>query len=289
MINVEEKKAKIIEIINSRGPMLPIKVAREIELSTLFTSAIMSEMISEKAIKTSNLKVGGSPLYYLGGQENMLENFINYLGSKEKEIFMLLKKKGVLEDEKLEPAYRVAIRDIKDFAIPLQVSIDGKEKIFWRFLSITTEDAIKRIREITRTKVPERKQDKVSEEKREEEIKERKEYETEKKITEKPDEFLKKVNSYTEKEKIRVIEEIEKKRKEMLARVVINSSVGEIIMLIVAKDKKMITENDLNLALSRGQSMRLPVLFLSSGKLNKKASSEIETFKSYLIFKKITN
>jgi len=287
MINVEEKKAKIIELINSRGPMLPIQVARGIELSTLFASAIMSEMISEKAIKTSNLKVGSSPLYYLGGQENMLENFINYLGGKEKEVFMLLKRKGVLEDEKLEPAHRVAIRDIKDFAIPLQASIDDKEKIFWRFLSLPTEDAIRQIREMTRTKSPERKQEKSAEEATKQKVYERKE-ESEKKIAEKPGEFIKSVYHYIEKEKIRIIEEIEKKRKEMLGKVIINSSIGEIIMLLVAKDKKTVTENDLNLALSRGQSMRLPVLFVSSGKLNKKASSEIETFKSYLIFKQIT-
>jgi len=75
----------------------------------------------------------------------------------------------------------------------------------------------------------------------------------------------------------------------LLGKVIINSSIGEIIMLLVAKDKKTVTENDLNLALSKGQSMRLPVLFLSSGKLNRKASSEIETFKSYLIFKQITS
>lgn len=288
MINVEEKKAKIIELITSKGPMLPIQVARGIELSTLFASAIMSEMISEKAIKTSNLKVGGSPLYYLSGQENMLENFINYLGGKEKEVFMLLKRKGVLEDEKLEPAYRVAIRDIKDFAIPLQVSVDDKEKIFWRFLSFPIEDAIKRIREMTRTKMPERKQEKFAEEATKQKTYEVK-GESEKKITEKSDEFIKSVYHYIEREKIRVIEEIEKKRKEMLGKVIINSSIGEMVMLLVAKDKKTVTENDLNLALSRGQSMRLPVLFLSSGKLNKRASSEIETFKSYLIFRQITN
>jgi hypothetical protein len=288
MINVEEKKAKIIELINSKGPMLPIQVARGIELSTLFASAIMSEMISEKSIKTSNLKVGGSPLYYLSGQENMLENFINYLGGKEKEVFMLLKRKGVLEDEKLEPAHRVAIRDIKDFAIPLQVRIDDKEKIFWRFLSFPIEEAIRQIRDMTRTKSPERKQEKFADEGTKQKIYERKE-ESEKKTAEKPDEFIKSVYHYIEKEKIRVIEEIEKKRKEMLGKVMINSSIGEIIMLLVAKDKKTITENDLHLALSRGQSMRLPVLFLSSGKLNKRASSEIETFKSYLIFRQITN
>ncbi len=288
MINVEEKKAKIIELINSKGPMLPIQVARGIELSTLFASAIMSEMISEKAIKTSNLKVGGSPLYYLSGQENMLENFINYLGGKEKEVFMLLKRKGVLEDEKLEPAHRVAIRDIKDFAIPLQASIDDKEKIFWRFLSLPTEDAIRQIREMTRAKSPERKQEKPAEAATKQKIYE-KEEESEKKIAEKPDEFIKSVYHYIEREKIRIIEEIEKKRKEMLGKVMINSSIGEMIMLLVAKDKKTVTENDLNLALSRGQSMRLPVLFLSSGKLNKRASSEIETFKSYLIFRQITS
>lgn len=283
MINVEEKKAKIIEAIKSKGPSLPIQVAREIELSSLFTSAIMSEMVSNKLIKVSNLKIGGSPLYYLRGQEGMLENFSNYLGQKEKEAFLLLKEKTVLQDDALQPAYRVAIRGIRDFAIPLKVNVNNEEKIFWRFFSTTTEDAIKKIKEIAKPRVKT-----LIAEKRAEKPPEIKG--VEKNIAEKlPLDFPKRVYDYIGKEDIKIVKEIEKRKKELLGKISINSSIGRIEMLLIARDKKIITEDDLNLALSKGGSMKLPVLFLSTGKMNKKALGEIENFKSYLIFKQIVS
>lgn len=283
MINVEEKKAKIAEVIKAKGPSLPIQVAREIELSSLFTSAIMSEMVSNKLIKVSNLKIGSSPLYYLSGQEGMLENFSNYLGQKEKEAFLLLKEKTVLQDDALQPAYRVAMRSIKDFAIPLKVNFNNEEKIFWRIFSTPTEDAIKKIKEITKRTKP-----LIAEKKAEKQLEAKGVEKKVEKVAEKlPLEFPKRVYDYIEKEDIEIIEEIEKRKKELLGKISINSSIGRIEMLLIARDKKTITENDLNLALSKGSSMKLPVLFLSTGKMNKKALGEIENFKSYLIFKQI--
>lgn len=286
MINVEEKKAKIIEVIKFKGPSLPIQVAREIELSSLFTSAIMSEMISNKTIKVSNLKIGGSPLYYLRGQEGMLENFSSYLGQKEKEAFLLLKEKTVLQDDALQPAYRVAIRSIRDFAIPLKVNVNNEEKIFWRLFSTATEDAIKKIKEIAKPRV----KTLIAEKKAEKQLEAKGMEKKVEKVAEKlPLEFPKRVYDYIEKEDIKMIEEIEKRKKELLGKISINSSIGRIEMLLIARDKKTITEDDLNLALSKGSSMKLPVLFLSTGKMNKKALGEIENFKSYLIFKQIVS
>lgn len=100
-MNVDEIKKKIIEVIKQRGPSLPIHISKATELSLLFASAILSEMVSNKILSVSRLKVGGSPLYYIAGQETALENFYNYLPAKEKEAFLLLKKNNLLEDEKL--------------------------------------------------------------------------------------------------------------------------------------------------------------------------------------------
>jgi hypothetical protein len=285
MINVEEKKAKIVEVMQLKGPMLPIQVARDIELSTLFASAILSEMISNKILRVSNLKVGGSPLYYLPGQEPQLERFSNYLGQKEKETLIILKEKQLIRDDLLEPANRVAIRSIKDFAIPLKVPINNEEKIFWRFLTLSSEEAIKKIKEISKQKIV-----KIEEKKEEVKIVEKPavaEHKSKPIILKNDEGFSKKIEEYIKKNDIKIAQEIERKKKDLLYRAKINSSVGEIEMLIIAKDKKTITENDLNLALGKGQGMKLPVLFLSNGKLNKKATSEIEMFKSYLIFREI--
>ena len=125
-------KDKILSLLRIRGPGLPVHVARETNLSILFSSAFLSELLSEKKIKTSHMKVGGSPLYFIPGQEPRLENFSQHLKSKEKDAFNLLKEKKFLRDKEQEPAIRVALRSIRDFAIPFRIN----EEIIWRYFTI---------------------------------------------------------------------------------------------------------------------------------------------------------
>lgn len=126
-------KEKIINYIRLKGPSLPVHISKEINSDILFTSAFLSELLSEKRIKTSHMKVGSSSLNYLQGQEQKLENFSKYLGSKEREAFELLKDKSFLLDEEQQPAIRVALRAIRDFAIPFKKD----EKIIWRYFTIS--------------------------------------------------------------------------------------------------------------------------------------------------------
>jgi hypothetical protein len=125
-------KEKIVSIIKERGPLLPVKISNEIHLSLLFTSAFLSELLSEKEIKMSNMRIGSSPLYFVNGQEPLLENFSSYLKGKEKEAFLRLKENKFLIDSEQEPAIRVALRQIKDFAYPFQHG----ELIVWRYFLI---------------------------------------------------------------------------------------------------------------------------------------------------------
>lgn len=124
-----QTRERIISFIRLRGPSLPVQIAKETGLSILFASAFLSELYGEKEIKISNLRVGSSPLYFIPGQEPQLENFSNYLKSKEKEAFLILKEKKILKDSDLQPAIRVALREIKDFAIPFEKN----NEIFWRY------------------------------------------------------------------------------------------------------------------------------------------------------------
>lgn len=130
---LNQEKERIISTIRLRGPCLPIHVAKSTGLSPLFASAFLSELFSEEKIKISNMRVGSSPLYFISGQEERLENYIEHLNQKEREAFQRIKHFKILEDEKLEPAIRVAIRAIKDFAIPTRAIIDGQAKLFWRY------------------------------------------------------------------------------------------------------------------------------------------------------------
>ncbi len=129
-------KESIIEFLKTNGPNIPIPIARNIQIDSLFTSAFLSELLSQKKIKITNMKVGGSPVYYIEGTEEQLEKYaIEYLKSKEKEAFLILQQKKFLIDSEQEPAIQVALRSIKDFAKPFQKN----EKIIWKYF-ITKEE-----------------------------------------------------------------------------------------------------------------------------------------------------
>ena len=125
-------KEKVLSLIKTNGPILPVFIAQQTGLSILFASAFLSELISDRELKTSNMRVGSSPLYLIPGQEPMLENYSQYLKNKEKEAYLLLKERKFLKDKDLEPAIRVALREIKDFAIAFQ----KEDNIYWRYLTI---------------------------------------------------------------------------------------------------------------------------------------------------------
>ncbi len=140
-----EIKQKILSIINLRGPSLPVHIAREIKSDMLFTSAFLSELVSEKKLKLSKMRVGSSPLYFIPGQENQLEKFIEYLNHKEKEALELLNNKETLKDKDQEPSIRVALRSLRDFAEPFKKTPEGD--IFWRRISPKTQIKEKTIKE----------------------------------------------------------------------------------------------------------------------------------------------
>ncbi len=273
-MDINEKKASIIALIRKIGPVLPGSVSKEIDLSILMTSTLLSEMVSDKILKISYIKVGSSPLYYLSGQENMLEKFFDYLNNKEKEAFRLLRKKGVLEDSKLGPVTRVALRNLRDFAIPIKAA----DKIFWRFYSANKEDTIKKIKSILLPKV---KAGKIGRKEKAKEKIERKKREI------KQGDFAKKVYSFLQNNQIIVLEEKEIKKKFLFFEVVVPTTIEKIKFLVIAKDKKNINDDDLSLALQKGQSAKMPVLFLSAGKLTKKAKENVKNLHSYLFFKSL--
>lgn len=130
--DTSQLKERIISIIRTKGPTIPSAIASEIQTSILFASAFLSELLSEKKLKTSHMRFGSSPIYFIPGQEFQLEKFSHHLKSKEKDAFILLKEKKFLKDINQEPAIRVALRSIRDFAVPFKKG----DEIFWRYFTI---------------------------------------------------------------------------------------------------------------------------------------------------------
>lgn len=151
MIDVNEKKNKIISFLETSGPSLPVRIAKAIQMDPVFASAILSELLGSKQIKLSHMKIGSSPLYLLPGQEQKLEDQTDNLKSVEKEAYLKLKEIKLITDETETPATRVALRNIKDFATPFKF----KEKIMWKYTFTPDEEINKLLSPPEKTPEPE--------------------------------------------------------------------------------------------------------------------------------------
>jgi hypothetical protein len=286
MIDIQEKKKKVISFLENSGPSLPVRIAKAIEMDPIFTSAILSELLSSKDVKTSNMRVGASPLYFLEGQEQKLEEQIENLKSAEKEAFLKLKKKKILKDEEENPQTRVALRNIRDFAIPFRF----KEKIMWRH-AFTEE---KEIREMLENNggAPEKKIEETKEiatkndnEEREAETKETEknaEEEKPKKIEEifTPEEdeteFFTEIKNFLDKKGIEFTEKIQTDKKEIVAKVSLPTKLGDITFLLIAKNKKSINISEINSSIQRANYEKMPCLLIIRKEPSKKIQNLIE-------------
>lgn len=292
--DTSQLKEKIISILRIRGPSLPVHVAKETGLSMLFASAFLSELFSEKKIEISNMKVGSSPVYFLPGQRSKLENFSHYLKSKEKDAFELLKEKKFLKDREQEPAIRVALRAIKDFAIPFK----KEEEIFWRYFIIPQEEFIikkeiplKKEIEIPKKEETQSKEEKIITEeiqkelpKEELDIFEKSKEKEKKKVTKKKttskkkkdsEKLFKKVKEFLSKESIEIIDFQNISKDELILKIREN----EKEKMLIAYKKKRVTESDIIKTYKKIENKNIPYILLMRGEPSKKLSDLIETMK----------
>jgi chemotaxis protein histidine kinase CheA len=130
----------ILSFIQTNGPVLPSKIAKLIKTNQIFASAHLSELVDSKKLKISNTKIGGSPVYYLEGQEARLQELYDNLNPKDKEAYNQLKQNKVLKDDELSPLTRVSMRSIKDFAVPIYVTYENQKILFWKWYLLSNEE-----------------------------------------------------------------------------------------------------------------------------------------------------
>lgn len=277
-------KEKIVFTIKRRGPCLPVHIASEIQTSILFASAFLSELFSEKKIKMSHMRVGSSPLYFISGQEYLLENFSQHLRSKEKDAFNLLKEKKFLIDSKQEPAIRVALRSIRDFATPFKEN----EEIIWKYHTETgfppklLKPIIQKKAEFVEEEIrviEKPKQLDIFGEETKEPIKKTVQKVPVKRVTasqRKNEKFFNKVKEFLAEKSIG-ISGIEGFSKTDLILRVIEEGIEK---LLIAYNKKRITETDLLKAHKKASEYNLPYIILSLGDPPKKLENIIEAVRN---------
>ena len=84
---------KILDFVKLRGPILQNQARKHFKIDSTFVGAYLSQLVSQKKLKLTELKVGTSPVYYADGQEVKLQGFSKYLNEKDrKETLQFLDK-----------------------------------------------------------------------------------------------------------------------------------------------------------------------------------------------------
>ena len=327
MYTVNRTKELILAFIRARGPSLPVHIARDVKTSPLFAAAFLSELYNEGKIKMSALKVGSSSLYYLAGQEEQLENFIVHLNTREKEAVALLKKSQLLEDEKLEPVHRVALRAVKDFAIPIQVPRDGTQKIFWKYFSLADTET-PRLLAAAQNTLPEPVphsaltplqpapqpplipatsleqaqpappvQSAPRPKRASEPLKKREspvlslpfpaKAPTPQPLV-KEFPFVNTVKAHLARRNMDLTQTLLEQKKEFHGKVTLETPLGQQSYFLIAKDKKRLKSEELIEALQKAHAERMPALLLAPGDLDKQAKMTLAEWSNFLKFEKPT-
>jgi len=296
-----EIKRKILAFIEKNGPSLPVAIAREVQIDSLFSSAFLSELLEEGIIRISKMKVGGSPLYYLPQQHDMLENFSRYLGAKEREALSLVKEKQVLKDMEQEPAIRIALRGIKDFAIPFM--LDETKEIYWHHFSLAEDEARKKIHERRSSQVVQSPRLQAPESQLmqhiqtpesqlihpsqippapiiPQKIKNPKKLDIFEKpaVIEKPkpNKFIDEVKAFLANRHLELSEIDKSDKKEIVGKIKANNRE----IMLIAIDKKRVDDSDIIKAYKKAQAQNIPYIILSRGEPSKKLKEAIEAYKS---------
>lgn len=142
-------KDKIYEYVSNNGPSLTTDVSKYFKIESMYAGAYLSELVSNKKLRYTYKKIGGSALYYTDAQRHLLESrFNNQLSDKEQEVIDLIKVKKIIQEDMLDPVRRVILKDLKDFAIQIVVNYKDTKKTFWKWHLVTKEEAESVIKEL---------------------------------------------------------------------------------------------------------------------------------------------
>ena len=140
---------KILQFLRISGPTLPTKVAKHLNTPLLLASAGLADLSSQGKVKVSKLKIGGSPLYYLPGQEERLYHFAaGNVDPKDFRVLEQLQQEKVLRESALDLLSKVALRHLPDFALPLQVGFEGNSELFWKWHLLSEEETREKIQNL---------------------------------------------------------------------------------------------------------------------------------------------
>jgi hypothetical protein len=263
-----EYRDKVLSVAKT-SPVLPMQIAKALSTDSMMAGAMLSEMVSKGLLKTSSLKVGGSPVYYVPGNEAQLLNFRQNLNEKDRRTVELLEKEKVLRESEVDPLTRVSLGLIKDFAKPLIVTYDGKQETFFKWFLVGDKEAEEHIRiklQPAEAQPVEKKVEAVKPEPMEQQ------QVLEPKPAKLSGDFWDRMQSFFASNNIKILEQtVVKKKTEFDLLLQLPSPVGSLTYYCKARSKKRVSDSDLSAAYVQGQIKKLPVILLIDGELSKQA------------------
>ncbi len=246
-----EYRDKILALAQT-GPLLPSSVAKALATNSIMAGAMLSEMCSKGLLKTTALRVGGSPLYIIPGKEEQLLNYLQSLNEKDRRTVEKLQAEKIIRNSEADPLTQVSLAQVKDFAKPLTVTYENKQETFWKWYAIPDKDAEELIREKIEGKPQKTEQKKLTEpEKTEPTLKSAEQKKPEEK-TEKPKpapagDFWEQIQTFLSKNNITTQEQTTiKKKLEFDLIIELPSPVGKLTYYCKARNKKKITDADIS-------------------------------------------
>lgn len=291
-----EYREKILTLARTQ-PVLPSGVAKALNTNSIMAGAMLSEMCSKGLLKTSALRVGGSPLYLIPGNEAQLLNHLNSLNEKDRKTVELLRENKVIGEREADPLTRVSLTTIKDFAKPLTVTYNNQNETYWKWFEITDDEAKHHIgKKINPQPVKEQPKQETKKEIAESIQQERPKQETKvdpaetkEKIPEKPKptgEFWQDILNFLKENNITLVQHEQIKKKTEYDMIVeLDSPVGKLTYYCKARSKKKLTDADISAAYVTGQIKKLPTILLTDGELNKQANAILTQLKGITIKK----
>lgn len=298
---------RVLAVLRMRGPSIPVHIKKAVgQGDTFMVGALLSELVKANKARVTTLKRGGSPFYYVPEHASKLENLIPELGEKDQRVAQLLRSEKVLRDKTQDPLTRVSLRQIKDFAVPLDVRLPDGQEIFWKWYLTSREEAegiIKKLLGIQpepiKKEVSKKEPEVVVEKppkadvpkptkKVEKPVQKPLEEKTLKAVDDTDDPFYKQLQAFFKKSDIQVIsKEIIRKNSDIELELAIPSAVGRLEYYCKAKNKKKCNDGDLSTAYLQGQMRKLPVLFLTTGDVTKKAIGMLQKEFKGLVLKQL--
>ena len=135
-------KEDVLKYVQFKGPLIPVHLVSLLKSNTIMIGAALSELASDGKVKISHMKVGGSPLYFVDSQRAKLQDFYKYLNEKDRRTFDELKRQKVLRDSVVTPLLRISLRNIKDFAVPIEIEHNSVKELFWRWYLLDKQEAV---------------------------------------------------------------------------------------------------------------------------------------------------